>query len=93
MPISWEEPFGIVMAEALACGAPVVGLARGAVAEVVEDGVTGFVCETVDGLIDAVGRIDQINRRNCRVRAEMMFSEASLVDGYAAVYRDLIAGR
>ncbi len=60
MPILWEEPFGIVMAEALACGTPVIGLTRGAVPEVVDDGVTGAVCADEEGLVRAVERIVQL---------------------------------
>jgi glycosyltransferase involved in cell wall biosynthesis len=93
MPILWEEPFGIVMAEAMACGAPVIGLNRGAVPEVVEHGVTGFVEETVEGLASAVGRLSTIDRKACRARVEQHFSERSTVEGYLSVYRDLMAGR
>ncbi len=57
MPILWSEPFGIVMAEAMACGTPVLGFKRGAVPEVVEEGVTGFVREDTDGVVEAVSRI------------------------------------
>lgn len=90
MPILWEEPFGIVMAEALACGTPVLGLRRGAVPEVVEDGVSGFVRDDVDGLIAAVGRLGELDRRACRKRAESMFSEKVIVAAYLDVYRRLI---
>lgn len=90
MPILWEEPFGIVMAEALACGTPVLGLRRGAVPEVVEDGVTGFVCDDVDGLVAAVGRIGVLDRRASRQRAERLFSDHAVVDAYLGVYRRLI---
>ena len=89
MPILWEEPFGIVMAEALACGTPVLGLARGAVPEVIEDGVTGFVRDDMDQLIKTVSRIDEIDRKACRQRAERLFSEAAVVEGYLDVYRQL----
>jgi glycosyltransferase involved in cell wall biosynthesis len=86
MPILWEEPFGIVMAEAMACGAPVLGLRRGAVPEVVEDGMTGFVRDTVDELVDSVGRLHEISRLACRQRVEALFSETSVLDGYLAAY-------
>jgi glycosyltransferase involved in cell wall biosynthesis len=86
MPILWEEPFGIVMAEALACGTPVIGLARGAVPEVVEDGVTGFVCADVDGMIAALGRLGTLDRRDCRRRVERLYSSDAIVDGYLDVY-------
>lgn len=89
MPILWEEPFGIVMAEALACGTPVLGLSRGAVPEVVEDGVTGFVRDVVDGLVASVGRLDELDRRASRERAERLFSDRAVVEGYLAVYRAL----
>lgn len=91
MPILWEEPFGIVMAEALACGAPVLGLRRGAVPEVVADGVTGFVTDTIEELIQAVGRIGQIDRADCRRRAEQLYSGPAIAEAYLHVYRQLLA--
>jgi glycosyltransferase involved in cell wall biosynthesis len=93
MPILWEEPFGIVMAEALACGTPILGLARGSVPEIVEHCVTGFVCDDVDGLVKAVDCLPEINRSNCRSRAEAMFSDRAVVDGYLSVYREMMATR
>ena len=90
MPILWEEPFGIVMAEALACGTPVLGLRRGAVPEVVEDGVTGFVRDDLDGLISTVSRLGELDRRACRERAERLFSDTAIVEAYLDVYRKLL---
>ncbi len=89
MPILWEEPFGIVMAEAMACGTPVLGLDRGAVPEVVDSGVTGFVEEDTAGLVAAVGRLDRIRRSACRERVERYFSEHSTVEGYLGVYSQM----
>ena len=89
MPIQWDEPFGIVMAEALACGTPVVAFERGAVPEVVDNGVTGFVCGDVAGMIAAVGRLHTIDRQACRAAAEARFSARSLVDAYEALYFEL----
>ena len=86
MPIEWEEPFGIVMAEAMACGTPVIGTRRGSVPEVVEHGTTGFVCDSVESMVDAVGRVDTINRADCRSRCEQMFSQTAVVDGYVDLY-------
>lgn len=86
MPIEWEEPFGIVMAEALACGTPVLGLARGSVPEVVEHGVTGFVCRDLAELVAAVGKLDAIDRGRCRQAAEQRFSGEAMVAAYEAVY-------
>jgi glycosyltransferase involved in cell wall biosynthesis len=93
MPILWDEPFGIVMAEALACGTPVLGLNRGAVPEVVEDGVTGFVAETAAELAERVGRLAQISRAACRARAERLYSAQAVADGYLAVYETLLGRR
>jgi len=87
MPVLWNEPFGIVMAEAFACGTPVIGFARGAVPEVVADGVTGFVGRNVDELVAAVGRLSRIDRRACREIAERRFSQRAVVDGYESLYR------
>jgi glycosyltransferase involved in cell wall biosynthesis len=90
MPILWEEPFGIVMAEALACGTPVIGLDRGAVPEVVEDGVTGFVRQDAAGLCEAVARTHEISRAACRRRAQRLFSEEALVERYLGIYKTVI---
>lgn len=90
MPILWDEPFGIVMAEALACGTPVLGLRRGAVPEVVDDGVTGFVCDTLDELVTAAAALPGLDRAACRRAVEERYSEAAVVDGYEAVYRRAI---
>jgi glycosyltransferase involved in cell wall biosynthesis len=89
MPVLWDEPFGIVMAEALACGTPVVGLDRGAVAEVVEDGHTGMVCGTEDEMVTAVTQIARIDRAACRLAAERRFSAPVLVDAYESLYEEL----
>lgn len=91
MPLLWEEPFGIVMVEAMACGTPVLALDRGAAPEVVEDGVTGFVQANVDGLIEAVGRLDTIDRRMCRGRVEREYSDAVITEKYLAAYETVIA--
>ncbi len=93
MPILWEEPFGIVMAEAMACGTPVLGLARGAVPEVVKHGVTGFVERDLDGLVAAVDRIPSLDRCACRERVETLYSDEAVVATYEAHYRSLIAQR
>lgn len=90
MPILWEEPFGIVMAEALACGTPVIGLARGSVPEVVIDGVNGFVREDLDGLVAAIGEVQSLSRAACRSDAEARFSADAIVDAYEECYRKAI---
>jgi glycosyltransferase involved in cell wall biosynthesis len=92
MPVLWDEPFGIVMIEALACGTPVLGLARGAVPEVVTDGLTGIVAKDADGLVTAVGRLSSLDRVACRKAAETRFSPAALVDAYENVYATIVGG-
>lgn len=87
--VDWPEPFGLAMAEAMACGTPVLGLRRGSVPEVVEDGVTGFVRDTENELAMAARRIPEIDRPACRRRVEERFSAAAMTDGYEAVYRHL----
>jgi glycosyltransferase involved in cell wall biosynthesis len=88
MPILWDEPFGIVMAEAMACGTPVLGLDRGAVPEVVEDGITGFVRADIDGLVQAVDQLSSIDRTACRARVDRLYSQDAVVEGYLDAYRE-----
>jgi glycosyltransferase involved in cell wall biosynthesis len=90
MPILWEEPFGIVMAEAMACGTPVLGLRRGAVPEIVEHGVTGFVCDDVEGLIKAVGFLSRIDRAACRGHVERNYAADVVVESYLKVYEGMV---
>src|SRR5262249_10100309 len=92
MPILWDEPFGIVMAEALACGTPVIGLNRASVPEIVTDGVNGFICDSLDALVDAVGRLGEIDRAACRRIMEDRFSDAAIVDAYEMLYYRLTGG-
>ncbi|NOT55742.1 MAG: glycosyltransferase [Deltaproteobacteria bacterium] len=92
-PIEWEEPFGIVMAEALACGTPVLAFLRGAVNEVVEHGVNGFCCASVDALVDAVAELDAIDRRQCRAACEARFSDEVIVRQYERLYYSCLTER
>jgi glycosyltransferase involved in cell wall biosynthesis len=93
MPVLWDEPFGIVMAEAMACGTPVLGLARGAVPEIVEDNVTGFLAYDIDGLVSAAKRIGEIDRAACRTRVERLFSDKAIIEDYISIYAEMIAAR
>ena len=90
MPILWEEPFGIVMAEALACGTPVIGLRRGSVPEIVQDGVNGFVCGSAEEMAAAVAGISAIDRRRCRASCEKRFSGEAITDAYLEVYSAVV---
>lgn len=93
MPILWEEPFGMVMAEALACGTPVIGLRRGAVPEVVQDGYNGFVCESIEEMAAAVKRIKEIDRRVCRQIMEEKFSDRAVIEECEKLYVGLVNNR
>ena len=88
----WPEPFGLVMPEALACGTPVLALRAGSVPEVIEPGVTGFICSDEDELVDAVRHLPEVDRLGCRREAERRFSPAAMTDGYEHVYQHLMRG-
>jgi len=92
-PVQWEEPFGLVMVEAMACGTPVVALGRGSVPEVVADGETGVVVDEPDLLPAAVFAAEELDRRRCRARAAKCFDLSQMVDGYEAAYRTVMEGR
>jgi glycosyltransferase involved in cell wall biosynthesis len=89
VPIDWPEPFGLVMIEAMACGAPVIAFNRGSVSEIVEDGVTGFVVEDVEGAIGAVDRLAQLSRERIRKEFEKRFTARRMAQNYLAIYRGL----
>jgi glycosyltransferase involved in cell wall biosynthesis len=91
-PIRWPEPFGLVMVEALACGTPVIALRGGSVPELIEDGITGFICEDENEMIAAVQRIGEIDRGRCRAEAERRFSPGRMAEQYEAVYARVTAG-
>ena len=90
-PIDWEEPFGLVMIEALSCGTPVIGFRRASVPEIVDDGSTGFVVDDVEAMVVAVERINEISRFACRVTAEARFDVVRMVDAYEDAYATAIA--
>jgi glycosyltransferase involved in cell wall biosynthesis len=92
-PIRWPEPFGLVMVEALACGTPVLALRAGSVPEVIDDGRTGFICETDDELVSAIKRIPEINRAHCRAEVERRFSPTAMAEAYERVYTALVTDR
>jgi glycosyltransferase involved in cell wall biosynthesis len=89
-PIQWEEPFGLVMIEAMACGTPVIAFNRGSVPEIVKHGETGFIVNNEKEMIEAIKRIDMIDRRKCRERVEKHFTVEKMVDEYEKVYRKII---
>lgn len=90
MPIEWNEPFGIVMAEALACGTPVIALKGGSTTEVVKKGVNGFICDNIEQMINAVQNINTIKRKACREDAEKRFSSEEMTTQYEQLYLNMI---
>jgi glycosyltransferase involved in cell wall biosynthesis len=92
-PIDWPEPFGLTMAESMATGTPVIAYRAGSVPEVVESGVTGFVCNTFTEMVQAVDKIGSIDRAACRKRVETFFSPEVMATGYERAYADLLGPR
>jgi len=90
VPIQWEEPFGLVMIEAMACGTPVIAFRRGSVPEIVVDGQTGFIVKNEPEMIKAIKRIGSIKREKCRARVEENFTTKLMADKYEKVYQKLI---
>jgi glycosyltransferase involved in cell wall biosynthesis len=91
--VNWNEPFGLSMVEAMACGTPVIAHRRGSVPEVVDDGVTGLIVEDIADAVDAVARIGAIDRRGVRARCAARFSRDRMVRDYLEVYERVLAGR
>lgn len=89
-PTQAQEVFGYVMIEAMSCGTPVIGWNNGSVAEIIQDGVSGFVVNDLQGMIDAIGKLDTIDRAKVRQRAEMYFSVEKMVQGYEKVFRRIL---
>jgi glycosyltransferase involved in cell wall biosynthesis len=89
-PIEWPEPFGLVMIESMAVGTPVISRPYGSVPEVVEEGVTGFVCSNFEELSEAALKVRGISRQGCLLRARERFSVARMAEQYQKVYRRLV---
>jgi len=89
-PIRWEEPFGLVMTEAMSCGTPVIAFNRGSIPEVIKHGKTGFIVKNIREAVAAVKKIDQIDRRDCRKWVEENFSIEKMVDNYEKLYYDIL---
>lgn len=88
--MKWDEPFGLVMAEALACGTPVIAFDRGSASEIIEHGKTGYVVNSIGEVGKAVNNINKINRQDCRLSVEKKFNIAKMADGYEEIYSKLI---
>lgn len=90
MPVKWEEPFGLVAIEALACGTPVIAFDRGALPEIIKNKKTGFIVKTIPGMVKAIEKIDQISRFDCRQDAENYFNVQRMVDDHEELYKKMI---
>jgi glycosyltransferase involved in cell wall biosynthesis len=91
-PIDWPEPFGLVMIEALACGTPSIAYRLGAVPEVLNDGETGFVVDSIEEAVEAISRIPELSRERCRQVFEERFTATRMADQYVEIYERLAAG-
>jgi len=89
-PITWREPFGLVMVESMASGTPVIGLALGSAPEVIAHGKSGFLCNSVDECITALAQVHTLDRAACRAYVQENFSCQRMTDGYEAVYQQLV---
>ncbi len=90
MPLEWDEPFGLVVVESLACGTPVIGWRRGALPELIRDGITGAVVDDVAGAVAALAHLDVFDRAKCRADSESRFGIAEMTRGYEAAYARVI---
>jgi glycosyltransferase involved in cell wall biosynthesis len=92
-PITWREPFGLVMVESMASGTPVIAINMGSTSEVIVHGKTGFLCRTVDECVAALDHVTELDRHTCRQHVVDNFSAKQMVAGYEAVYRQLVFDR
>jgi glycosyltransferase involved in cell wall biosynthesis len=92
-PITWREPFGLVMIESMATGTPVIAMKMGSTPEVIAHGQTGFLCESVEECIAAIAPATQLNRKTCRDHVLKYFSVEHMTEGYEAVYEQILAER
>jgi glycosyltransferase involved in cell wall biosynthesis len=90
-PVGWEEPFGLVMVEAMACGTPVIALGRGAITEIVDDGVTGFVCDSVEQMHQRVLDALKLDPQSIRSHAITRFSGTRMAADYLEEYETLLS--
>jgi glycosyltransferase involved in cell wall biosynthesis len=91
-PLQWDEPFGMVVVEAMAAGTPVIAYPRGSMPELIRHGETGYLPEAEDEMVDILDRIGTLDRARCRSWVEQHFSVEQMVDGYERLYQIAAAG-
>ncbi|WP_055074059.1 glycosyltransferase family 4 protein [Pseudanabaena sp. 'Roaring Creek'] len=90
-PITWQEPFGLVMIESMVTGTPVIAIALGSVPEIIADGLTGILCQNVAECVAAIAKVALLDRRACREHILLNFTAKHMADGYEAVYQKILA--
>lgn len=90
-PVTWEEPFGMAVIEALACGTPVIAMNRGAMPEIIEHGVNGFLANDEKEFAEYMERVDEIDPKECRRTVEERFSAVAMAEAYVERYKEAIA--
>jgi glycosyltransferase involved in cell wall biosynthesis len=92
-PIDWDEPFGLVLIEAMACGTPIIAFNRGSVPELITDGENGFICNDVDSACRALDKLDEIDRAQCRHHFDTRFTSVHMAQNYLRVYEEILIER
>ncbi len=92
-PVTWREPFGLTLIEAMACGCPVIAFDKGSIPEIIENGKTGFIVQDLEGMLDALEHIDDIDRFHCREYSLKTFSASRMTAGYKKIYEQILSGR
>ncbi len=92
-PYDWPEPFGIVLIESLACGTPVLAYRRGSIPEIIDEGVTGMICEDLNQMMSSLAMVSELERRRCRESFEQRFTVERMAQDYGKVYEQFIAGK
>ncbi|HEY0175302.1 MAG TPA: glycosyltransferase [Pedobacter sp.] len=90
-PINFEEPFGLSVAEAMLCGTPVIAFNRGSMPELIRHGETGFLVNTIEEAVTAVGKLDDIDRTSCHEWAKQQFSKEKMAEDYLALYHQILS--
>jgi glycosyltransferase involved in cell wall biosynthesis len=90
LPLQWEEPFGLTAIEAMACGTPVIAISRGSMPEIIKDGKTGYLVASIGEMIEAVGKINKLDRRTCREHVKSNFALKQMVEAYEKTYQHVL---